>query len=126
MTSMSATTSTASATPVVTTDRMIAPPIVCATWCRDGDGHGNDFREDQTCDSEPLTFVQSLEPKWGDIEGDWYPREIETFAQQGPTRPHAVVVYEVGGDAEIHLTAREARQLAAHLIACANLLDGTV
>jgi hypothetical protein len=120
-------TSTTAPEPVVTTDRMTAPPIVCATWCRDGDGHADDlFREDQKCTSESLTLVQSLEPKWGDIEGGWNAREVETFVERGPMHPSAVIIYEAGGDVELHLTASEARQLAANLIASADMLDGTV
>jgi hypothetical protein len=108
-------------------EREKVAPIACAAWCRDGDGHGNDlFREDQRCTSEPLTLVQSLEPKWVDIEAAWHAREIETFAQQGPTCPQAVIIYETDDDVELHLTASEARQLAAHLIASADMLDGIV
>jgi hypothetical protein len=120
-------TSTTAPEHVVTTDRTTVPTIVCASWCRDGDGHADDlFREDQKCTSESLTFIQSLEPKWVDIENDWHAREVETFVEQGPSHPQAVIVYEAGGEVELRLTASEARQLAAHLIACADLLDGTV
>jgi hypothetical protein len=35
---------------VTTTERHPLPPVVCAPWCEDGDGHtGSLFREEQTC-----------------------------------------------------------------------------
>lgn len=35
---------------MTTTERPKLPPIVCAPWCEDGDGHAREFmREDQTC-----------------------------------------------------------------------------
>ncbi|CAN5119763.1 hypothetical protein BH11ACT1_BH11ACT1_19180 [soil metagenome] len=107
-----------------TTERKTVPPIVCAPWCRDGDGHGNDmFVEDQKCSSDSWTFVQSLEPKWIDIEGIWHAREVEVFVEQGPRNPQHVVVYEQGGEVELRLTASEARDLASALVQRAVLLE---
>jgi len=107
----------------MTSSRAVAP-IVCAPWCRDGDGHASEHQDDQRCSSAPQKVLRTLAPQWGDTDGGWHPSEAEVFVERGPSFPLAVVLYECGDqDYEVRLTPAEARSLAAHLIAGADLAE---
>lgn len=105
--------------------RTAPAPIVCAAWCADGNGHGDEaFDRDQRCTSAPQKVRRTLAPQWGGTDGEWHPTEVEVFLVRGPSWPLAVVLYECGEqDYEVYLTPAEARALAAHLVKAADLAE---
>lgn len=112
---MSTTTTTATTTHA---------PIVCAPWCSAGDGHSSDHRDDQRCESEPESLTRSLASQWYDGLGGWHPTVTQVFVRRGPKFPLAVVLYECGEqDYEVALRPAEARALAAHLVAAAEIAE---
>jgi uncharacterized protein DUF6907 len=105
-------------------------PIVCTPWCTDGEGHPNEhFAGDQTCWGSSATYVAlSRETADVDQDGNPYPARVGAMAH----RPfnEAPVVYlhtELCGwkqiDTAAHLTAEEARALAAALTTAADQVD---
>ncbi|MDT5291735.1 MAG: hypothetical protein QOF88_6624, partial [Mycobacterium sp.] len=73
--------------------RPSVPPIVCAPWCDDGDGHPNEWcAEDQTCwgASTYLTPLE-LEPAVPGIGGEPYPARLGAM----PHRLHPAAAAEV-------------------------------
>lgn len=110
-------------------DRVVpsVPPIACQSWCQDGDGHPHETHpDDRYCQSEPARVGQSLAPYWRDASGGWNESILDVSARVGLTRVPSVLVwvYNDRTDAEITLTAAEARALAAHLLIAADQLDG--
>lgn len=110
-----------------TVARRTVAPIVCAPWCEDGDGHGAALgRADQRCRSGWVKVTQTLEPQWESSRGHWHPTTVDVEAERGPLHPPGVVLYRITDreDVEMHLTASEARAVAANLLAAADLVDG--
>jgi hypothetical protein len=121
---------------VTTTERHLLPPVMCAPWCEDGDGHANAvFREDQTCWG-PATYVDlSLEPTQ-DEAGAYLPRFGAQAYRWWPGAAPCVYFHidgikvpaNRGGDCplddSVHLTADEAIRLATALLKAAGDIKG--
>lgn len=124
------------------TDRAGRPahlsPVQCAPWCKDNDGHiGQVARHDQNCwGPDHYVDLQIEKVVATPIEDDLYRYDIYTprigpCAYQGFNQ-HPVVYLHIelpaagtdGIDTSCKLTAAEARQLAANLIAVADEIDG--
>jgi hypothetical protein len=107
------------------------PPIVCAPWCTDGDGHPHEHSEgDQVCwgDSSDSSYVHpSHEPASLEPNGAWLTR-VGVMAHRGfgeePDVYLHVERFDPDYDVSVKLTADEGRQLAANLIEVADLIDG--
>ncbi|MCV7219853.1 DUF6907 domain-containing protein [Mycolicibacterium elephantis] len=109
----------------------LVPPIVCAPWCEYGDGHPNCFhRDDQSCWSESDYLELELEPVGVDVLGGPYPSRLGVAAHR-PGGDAALQVYlhadlvQGGIDVGVHLTAAEARKLAAELVRAAETIEET-
>lgn len=117
------------------------PPITCAPWCKDNDGHPSAVsRGDQNCWGPDHPVHLSIEEVHatgvgnpGDEDFRW---EIDTphltpCAYRGFNQ-HPLVYLHIwmpnyhrdGLDTSVHLTADEARQLAATLITVAETIGG--
>jgi hypothetical protein len=117
---------------MTTTERPI-PPVVCAPWCVDGDGHTNEaFRGDQTCWGYDTYVDLSLE----DVTRDKYGVYVQRIGATSHRRwGHTPCVYvhldsiELSAnrgtiDHALHLTAEEAMSLAAALVKAAEDIRG--
>ena len=99
------------------------PPIECAPWCRDGDGHPRETHAvDQVCRGE----FRTITPNFGVVNG--YQTAFEVSACRGFGRKAAVNFHlDLPGidiDEDFDISAADARDLAAALIATANEIDG--
>ena len=105
------------------TERQTLPPITCTPWCMDGDGHPNEvFRADQWCRTEEQATMLTRDYKYRD-----HTSEVDTVAvsvQRNPGRLPEVSLRHTAPDDVAYLSPAEARQVAAALIATADLLDG--
>jgi hypothetical protein len=117
---------------MTTTERLPLPPVVCAPWCEDGDGHTDEgYRGDQTCWG-PATYVDlSLEDITRDDHGV-YAQRIGAMAYRHWREAPCVYVHLDGIelpanrgtlDDSLHLTAAEARQLASALLLAADSIE---
>jgi hypothetical protein len=120
---------------MTTTERRTLPPIVCAPWCEDADGHPDTFlREDQTCWG-PATYVDlSLEPTQ-DEEGAYLPR-FGALAYRSWLGAVPCVYFHLDGikvphnrgdaalDESVYMTADEAIRLATALLKAAVEIKG--
>jgi hypothetical protein len=117
---------------MTTTEHSKVPPVVCAAWCENQDGHPNEwFVEDQKCWA-PATYVDlELEPVHRE-EGGEYPHRLGVMvrgtAGESVVYVHLqdIVIHPWGGrynlDDSLSLTADEAVRLAEALIANARLV----
>jgi hypothetical protein len=114
------------------TERLPIPPIVCAPWCVDRDGHTNAvFRGDQTCWGFDTYVDLSLE----DVTREEYGVYVQRIGATPYRRwGHTPCVYVHLADIEIpkrgtidhalHMTAEEAMSLAAALVKAAEDIRG--
>jgi len=104
-------------------ERQTLPPITCTPWCVDGDGHPNEvFHGDQWCHTEEQATMLTRDYRYRDNTS-----EIDTVAvavQRNPGRLPEVSLRHTAPDDVAYLSPAEARQVAAALIAAADLLDG--
>ena len=116
-----------------TVQREHMPPVVCAPWCSDGDGHPEQLgRGDQLCHTREL-LVEPLvrEFRFGPAEIAWLdlparyraPDGYGVYARREPGRLDEVCLRHIGPDTETFLTPNEARLVAAALIAAADTLE---
>jgi len=110
-------------------------PIACAPWCKYGHGHPRAVsRDDQDCWGEDRPVI-SRRGQCGAAQelGDWdiYLPHITPCAYRGFNQLPVVYLhvelpgYDKGGfDISAKLTADEARQLAAQLVAVADEIGG--
>lgn len=114
-------------------------PIECAPWCADGDGHIRAVsRGDQNCWGASHYVELSLEEVAADLDKDSdgrkiFPSIIGPNAYRGYRELPCVYLHfmlqDHRGDQlddSCKLTADEARQLAAGLIAVADEIDGRI
>jgi hypothetical protein len=104
------------------------PPIQCPSWCTDPGHVAETGRADQNCYSSYETYVTaSLDEveisKYGVCQS-----QIGAMAYRGFNK-YPVVLIHVDGfrgglDAEIRLTAGEAKQLAQYMLAAADMIEG--
>jgi hypothetical protein len=103
------------------------PPIQCPSWCTDPGHVAETGRGDQNCYSEDGYVAASLDEveigKYGVCES-----RIGAMAYRGFNK-HPVVLIHVEGfrgglDAELRLTASEAKQLAQYMLAAADMIEG--
>lgn len=119
------TTTSDTQTSIALEPREGTPPIVCRPWCKEGDGHAGEYSGlDQRCTGESAIIPRTLKWKWRDVGGDWHDPELEVFVVAGRDHHPAVVLYSMADDAEVLVTANEARQLAKAFEAAANTLEG--
>lgn len=111
-----------------------APPVECAPWCEDGDGHPDEHnREDQKCWS-PSEYVKLT----ADNSAEDFDPQIGVMTRQHPDEPAFVHLHlydiELPGllpspwnqlDRGLDLTADEADHLAYLLTAAAELARST-
>jgi hypothetical protein len=75
----------------------VQPPVVCASWCRDGDGHpGERQRDNQVCYSEEVVIPLSVMPQvenWGSYE----PAELMLCAEPDPEWQRTAIAVAVNG-----------------------------
>lgn len=93
----------------------------CRPWCRDGDCTPADI-----CSSEPTYIELSLAERrelYGTDETE--PDFFRVYAEQSGPQGIRQIALGHGDDPEKYLSAAEALQLAAALVAQATLLDGT-
>lgn len=99
-------------------------PVVCAPWCRDGDGHTREsFEDDQRCNSAHVSVPMTLRRPWTDDGERFTPYEVDVFTEAGRRYRPQIVVHEWADDVEWRFTAHEARALATVLVAAADNLD---
>ena len=128
---MSTTITTGQPTPTIS-------PIKCAPWCTEGDGHtGATSREDQSCFGvSPYVelSLEEVEADPGQEPGEYsiWPSVIGPCAYRGFNELPVVYLHFTLQrhkgllDDSCKLTADEARQLAAHLLAVAETIqEGT-
>lgn len=116
-----------------TVQREHMPPVVCAPWCSDGDGHPEEFgRCDQLCRTRELLvepLVREFRFSLAEIArldlpaGYRVPDGYGVSARRKPGRLDEVCLRHVGPDTETFLTPAEARQVAAALIATADVIE---
>lgn len=108
------------------------PPIVCAPWCTDGDGHPHvTGRGDQTCWGPAAYIEPSLEDVCLEGKQQCLSR-VGVMAYRGFNHYPAVYLHldlvAVPGrpytDRNLLLTTAEARTLAANLTRSADLIEG--
>jgi hypothetical protein len=105
----------------MTTTREYQPPVVCATWCTDGDGHPEAaFAADQRCWGEwritPAAFTDGEEG------------EVAAIAHRGGPETQASVCLNVSIgriDVDVHLTIDQAQLLVENLTRVIEIVEGT-
>jgi hypothetical protein len=110
------------------TARPSIPPIVCAPWCEDGDGHPHERSEgDQVCWGDSSYVYPRHEPASIEPYGAWLTR-VGVMGRRGFDEEPLVYLhverFHPFHDISVQLTADEVRQLAAHLIEVADEIDG--
>lgn len=120
--------------------RPFAPPVECAPWCENGDGHPTTFtRDDQKCWSRSQYIKLSLEPPVREADGE-YPQTIGAMARREADGSGHVYVHldgiKLSGasipwpynilDHCVQLTAAEAEELAEVLRKFASLVRSPV
>jgi len=119
MTSM---TAVAPTIPSQADERQTLPPITCTPWCTDGDGHPNEvFRADQWCRTEERATMLTRDYTYRDRTS-----EVDTVAvsvQRDPGRFPEVALRHTAPDDAAYLSPAEARQVAAALIAAADVAE---
>jgi putative drug exporter of the RND superfamily len=103
------------------------PPIRCAPWCADNDGHPRELaRTSQTCRGESTEVPMSLEPVKIEADECHQPR-VTAAAYRGFNEKPVVHVHVdtvgLSADAEVNLTVAEAMRLAAALSQVADAID---
>ena len=108
-----------------TTERATLPPVTCFPWCQYGNGHGDDvLPEDQACISVPMWVPGSLlRPDPEDTSGEREYVAVHAQAWANGALPTMIHIGQ-GENYGLEVTTAEARQVAAALIATADLLDG--
>ena len=108
-----------------TTTNSTISPVICKPWCEDQSGHTNaGCFDDQYCMSQEVKITASHYPAEMMIPGEVY--EMDTFnVYAGHYHKNSVTRVILGrGDSEfLHMTAVEARQVAAALIATADMIE---
>ena len=103
-------------------ERQTLPPITCTPWCVDGDGHPNEvFHGDQWCHTEERATMLTRDYKYPD-----HASEVDTVAvslQRDPGRLPEVALHHTAPDDVAYLSPAEARQVAAALIAAADVAE---
>lgn len=101
--------------------RPVLPPVQCAPWCWRGDGHPNEFAvEDQGC----LSDGPAVDTGWAELGA------YANHRRPAGTDWVTVFVERTGDDRGLSgasdLTAAQAREFAAQLLAAADLIDPPV
>jgi hypothetical protein len=106
-------------------ERQPLPPVTCTPWCSDGNGHGGAlFAGDQRCISVPVQIPGSLlRPDPEDTSGE--PEYVCVYGEgwANDALPPQIHVGQSEA-AGLKLTVDEARQVAAALIAAADVVEG--
>ena len=108
------------------TARPSIPPIVCAPWCEDGDGHPHERSEgDQVCWGDSSYVHPRYEPVSIEFPGGAWLTRVGVMARRGfDEEPLVYLHVDPDYDISVQLTADEGRQLAAHRIEVSDQLDG--
>lgn len=110
-------------------------PVICEPWCTDGDGHIREGgREDQNCWGESHYVELTLEEVGVEVKADApyghtiWPAIVGPNAYRGFNEHPCVYVHLLlprwDIDSTFKLTSDEARDLAAHLLAVAEEIEG--
>jgi len=114
-------------------ERTQFPPVTCAPWCVDGDGHPGEFcRADQWCRSEsisvgPLLSEYRVPDPYAYRLGRALAREteeLEVYLRRTPGCLDEVILFRSADDTDVSLTPDEARRLAGALLAQATVAEG--
>lgn len=100
------------------------PPVDCAPWCVDHDGHpGVTHQVDQWCGSDAQTVNVSYYPAVEQTDGSYIPERVTVFGMRRPSMQAWVQV--TFGDLDlVQLTPDEARDLAYALLEVTQLVAG--
>lgn len=101
----------------------LLPPVECAPWCVDGDGHADaGHTDDQWCTSISFPVDLTLEGSalWSD--GTTRPRQATVYANRDAGEP-AMVTWVNQDDRGTQMTAQEAREAARTLLHAAWLVE---
>ena len=100
------------------------PPIDCAPWCEDGNGHTDaEHPDDQSCVAGYVEFPFARGPQ--EVvkgSGMFYPRSMTLSLQRDTFADPFVTLWQSG---LVELTATEARQVAEHLLHLADMVEAT-
>jgi len=98
------------------------PPVDCAPWCVDHDGHpGVTHQVDQWCGSDAQTVNVSYYPAVEQTDGSYIPERVTVFGMCRPSM-QAWVQVTLGDLEGVQLTPDEARELAQALLVFAEVV----
>ena len=108
-----------------TTHHHIPEPVTCKSWCEYQDGHkGASSAGDQVCCSDEVTVVASLYPAVTMIPGNRIePEHFGVYGEYDHEERVTSVFLGRGDLAGLSMTPVEARQVAAALIAAADMIE---
>jgi hypothetical protein len=93
------------------------PPVQCAPWCEDGDGHTNARHvDDQWCSSTENRVSLTRTPMVLLCDDSWRLDYVTTYLVRDAYEVGARINLSRGEDAGVYLTPDEARELGETLI----------
>ena len=108
------------------TDQTTLPPVTCTPWCQYGDGHPREFMaEDQSCFTADTHISASLHDPVEMNDGTTAPEWVSVYGQAWHHGMAPEIHLGQGEDGGMRLTVSEARQVAAALIAAADVIEQT-
>ena len=103
------------------------PPIDCAAWCADGQGHSDAHPEDQYCSAAYMEIELTRERPQEVLPGSrlYFRQAIVIGLEQDPFS-EPVTTLSLDGATSVHLSADETRQLRDHLSLIIGIADPDV